>query len=115
MTREGAMYLGTGSKLQELERMVSSSRDIPRGLLKVNATFGFGRRHIVPALSEFTLRYPEVEVQLDLTDRPLSLAESAYDVGIRFGELPDSRLIEGSCARHLSTSKSMVLLKCQTI
>jgi DNA-binding transcriptional LysR family regulator len=97
MTQEGELYLGTGSRLleqvQELERMVSSSRDLPRGLLKVNATFGFGRRHIAPALSEFRRQYPEVEVQLDLTDRPMNLAEFAFDVGIRFGELPDMRVV----------------------
>ncbi|SAK90002.1 LysR family transcriptional regulator [Caballeronia hypogeia] len=97
MTQEGELYLGTGSRLleqvQELERMVSSSRDLPRGLLKVNATFGFGRRHIAPALSGFRVRYPEVEVQLDLTDRPMNLAEFAFDVGIRFGELPDMRVV----------------------
>ncbi|SAK80886.1 LysR family transcriptional regulator [Caballeronia calidae] len=97
MTQEGELYLGTGSRLleqvQELERMVSSSRDLPRGLLKVNATFGFGRRQIAPALSAFRRAYPEVEVQLDLTDRPMNLAEFAFDVGIRFGELPDMRVV----------------------
>ncbi|CAB3802367.1 HTH-type transcriptional regulator DmlR [Paraburkholderia caffeinitolerans] len=97
MTHEGEVYLTTGSRLleqvQELERIVSSSRDYPQGLLKVNATFGFGRRHIVPALSEFRHRYPEVEIQLELTDRPMNLAETAYDVGIRFGELPDQRVV----------------------
>ncbi|MDR5795262.1 LysR substrate-binding domain-containing protein [Caballeronia sp. LZ008] len=97
MTQEGELYFGTGSRLleqvQELERMVSSSRDLPRGLLKVNATFGFGRRHIAPALSEFRRQYPDVEVQLDLTDRPMNLAEFAFDVGIRFGELPDMRVV----------------------
>jgi DNA-binding transcriptional LysR family regulator len=97
MTQQGELYLGTGSRLleqvQELERMVSSSRDLPRGLLKVNATFGFGRRHIAPALSEFRRQYPDVEVQLDLTDRPMNLAEFAFDVGIRFGELPDMRVV----------------------
>lgn len=97
MTHEGEVYLTTGSRLleqvQELERTVSSSREHPQGLLKVNATFGFGRRHIVPALSEFRHRYPEVEIQLELTDRPMNLAETAYDVGIRFGELPDQRVV----------------------
>jgi LysR family transcriptional regulator, transcriptional activator for dmlA len=97
MTQEGEIYLATGSQLleqiQEMERTVSSSRDVPRGLLKVNATFGFGRRYIAPAISAFRRRYPEVEVQLDLTDRPMNLAESAFDVGIRFGTLPDQRMI----------------------
>ncbi|MBP0597179.1 LysR family transcriptional regulator [Herbaspirillum sp. LeCh32-8] len=108
MTQEGELYLKTGSRLleevQELERMVSSSREVPRGLLKVNATFGFGRRHIAPALSAFRLRYPEVDVQLDLTDRPMNLAESAFDVGIRFGELPDSRLV----ARRLASNRRFI-------
>ena len=108
MTQEGEMYLRAGSKLlaevQELEQMVSSSRDIPRGLLKVNATFGFGRRHIVPALSSFAHQYPEVQMQLDLTDRPLNLAESAFDVGIRFGDIPDSRLV----ARKLAINRRLV-------
>ncbi|WDZ98245.1 LysR family transcriptional regulator [Herbaspirillum sp. WKF16] len=108
MTQEGELYLKTGSKLleevQELERMVSSSREVPRGLLKVNATFGFGRRHIAPALSEFRRRYPEVDVQLDLTDRPMNLAEAAFDVGIRFGELPDSRLV----ARRLASNRRFI-------
>lgn len=108
MTQEGELYLGTGSKLleqvQELERMVSSSRELPRGLLKVNATFGFGRRHIVPALSEFRRQYPDVEVQLDLTDRPMNLAEFAFDVGIRLGELPDQRVV----GRKLATNRRFV-------
>ncbi|MBO9535641.1 LysR family transcriptional regulator [Herbaspirillum sp.] len=108
MTQEGELYLATGSKLledvQELERMVSSSRDVPRGLLKVNATFGFGRRHIAPALSAFRQCCPEVDVQLDLTDRPLNLAESAFDVGIRFGEPPDSRLV----ARRLAANRRLL-------
>jgi DNA-binding transcriptional LysR family regulator len=108
MTQEGELYLGTGSKLleqvQELERMVSSSRELPRGLLKVNATFGFGRRHIVPALSEFRRQYPDVEVQLDLTDRPVNLAEFAFDVGIRFGDLPDQRVV----GRKLTTNRRFV-------
>lgn len=104
MTEEGERYLRAGSSLleevQELERMVSSSRDVPQGLLKVNATFGFGRRHIVPALSAFRQRYPDVEVQLELTDRPMNLAESAFDVGIRLGELPDSRLVAKRLAHN---------------
>lgn len=108
MTQEGELYLATGSKLleqvQELERMVSSSRELPRGLLEVNATFGFGRRHIVPALSEFRYQYADVEVQLDLTDRPVNLAEFAFDVGIRFGDLPDQLVV----GRKLATNRRFV-------
>ncbi|HEY3598654.1 MAG TPA: LysR family transcriptional regulator [Paraburkholderia sp.] len=97
VTQEGELYLSHGARLliefEELDRMVSSARAIPKGLLRVNATFGFGRRHIAPAVSAFARRYAEVEVQLTLTDRSINLAEQAYDVGIWFGQVPDSRLV----------------------
>ncbi len=91
-------FLRTSKSWSEL---VSSSRAAPKGLLRVNATLGFGRTYIAPVVSAFAKRYPEVEVQLQLTDRPLNLAEEAFDVGIRFGELPDARLI----ARKVSANR----------
>ncbi len=97
VTHEGEMYLATGTRilaeLQELEQNVSSSRAVPKGLLRVNATFGFGRRHIAPAIVEFARRCPEVEVQLELTDHAMNLADSGFDLGIWFGAVPDSRLV----------------------
>ena len=97
VTHEVELYLATGSRLladlQELERSISSSRAMPKGLLRVNATFGFGRRHMAPAIIEFARRYPEVEVQLELTDRAVNLADKAFDVGIWFGTVPDSRMV----------------------
>lgn len=97
VTHEGEVYLATGarilSELQELEQNVSSSRAVPKGLLRVNATFGFGRQHIAPAVVEFARRFPQVEVQLDLTDRPVNLSDNAVDLGIWFGTVPDSRLV----------------------
>lgn len=104
LTQEGELYLSTGTRLMveldELDRMVSSSRAIPKGLLRVNATFGFGRRHIAPAISAFARKFSEVEVQLTLTDRSINLADQAYDVGIWFGQLPDSRLIARKIAAN---------------
>jgi DNA-binding transcriptional LysR family regulator len=47
---------------------------------------------IAPLLSQFALRHPQLEVQLQLTDSPINLVEQAYDLGIRFGDLPDTRL-----------------------
>src|SRR4051812_42077926 len=69
VTHEGEVYLATGARLlaelQELEQSVSSSKAVPKGLLRVNATFGLGRRHIAPAVVAFARRYPQVEVQLE--------------------------------------------------
>jgi LysR family transcriptional activator of dmlA len=104
VTQEGELYLSNGTRLlaelEELDRMVSSSRAIPQGLLRVNATFGFGRRHIAPAVSAFAQVYSAVDVQLTLTDRTVNLADQAYDVGIRFGQVPDSRLVARKIAAN---------------
>jgi LysR family transcriptional activator of dmlA len=75
-----------------MEDAVSQGRATPRGLLRVNATLGFGRTTIAPLVSRFAKRYPEVEVQMEVTDRPVDLVESGFDLAIRFGALPDKRL-----------------------
>jgi len=96
LTAEGETYLTQASQILDaihaMEESVSSSRAAPKGLLRVNATPGFGRTRIAPLVSRFAQLYPDVEVQLQLTDRPISLVEEAYDLAIRFGELPDTRL-----------------------
>lgn len=96
LTSEGETYLAQATQIladiRDMEESVSSSRAEPKGLLRVNATLGFGRTGIAPLVSAFALKYPEVEVQLQLTDRAINLVEEAYDLGIRFGELPDTRL-----------------------
>lgn len=104
LTSEGEVYFQHAqrilSDIEELERRVSSSRAAPKGLLRVNAPLGFGRSYIGPAISSFSERYPDVDVQLHLTDRPVSLPDESIDVSIRFGELPDSRLIAKKIAAN---------------
>jgi LysR family transcriptional regulator, transcriptional activator for dmlA len=96
LTPEGETYLHHAARIvgeiREMEDAVSSSHSVPKGLLRVNATLGFGRTTIAPIVSAFAKRYPHVEVQLDVTDRPIDLVESGVDLAIRFGELPDKRL-----------------------
>ena len=96
LTTEGETYLHHATRIlaeiRDMEDAVSSSRSAPRGLLRVNATLGFGRTTIAPLVSDFAKRYPHVEVQLDVTDRPIDLVESGVDLAIRFGALPDKRL-----------------------
>jgi LysR family transcriptional activator of dmlA len=96
LTSEGETYLAHATRIlasiQEMEDAVSAGRSTPRGLLRVNATLGFGRTTIAPIVSEFSRRYPQVEVQMEVTDRPVDLVESGFDLAIRFGALPDKRL-----------------------
>ncbi|WP_432669467.1 LysR family transcriptional regulator [Pseudomonas umsongensis] len=94
LTSEGELYFSHAARIltqiNELEQLVSSSRATPKGLIRVNASLGFGRRYIGPALAAFFAQYPEVEIQLEISDHPLDLATHGFDLGIRFGTLPDA-------------------------
>lgn len=104
LTAEGEAYLADGSRLLDelhmLEQKISGARGAPRGLLRIHATLGFGRRHIAPAVSAFLHKYPEVEVQLHLGDRPVQMVEQGFDVAIRIGEVPDSQLTMRTLAHN---------------
>lgn len=108
LTPEGERYLLESERIlqdiDQLERSLRSSRDLPRGLLRINATFGFGRRHLAPAVSDFLRRYPDVQVMLELTDKPLDLAAHAMDIGIRFGNPPDTRVL----ARRIASNRRLL-------
>jgi len=91
-------------EMEELEQLLIRSGQVPMGLLRVNATLGFGRSHVAPVLSRFARRHPEVEVQLQLSVNPPPLTDDAFDVCIRFGEPPDARVI----ARRLAPNRRLL-------
>lgn len=109
LTPEGELYLQQArrilAELQDLEQLVSGTRGTPSGLLRVNATLGFGRSHVAPVLSRFARLYPEVEVQLQLSVNPPVLSEDRYDVCIRFGAPPDARVV----ARRLAANRRLLV------
>ena len=88
------------AELEALERTVAGSKAVPKGLMRMVSSLGLGRKHIAPALSKFARKYPDVEVQLQLTDRPVNLVEQGFDLQLRFGELPDARLTARLLARN---------------
>ncbi|MCB1528619.1 MAG: LysR family transcriptional regulator [Hyphomicrobiaceae bacterium] len=97
LTGEGEAYLDRAvrilSDIDDLNESVAAAKSSPKGLLRINATFGFGREHIASVVSDFVKDYPQVEVQLVLSDAPINLVEEGFDLGIRFGSSPNSRLI----------------------
>ena len=96
LTPEGEIYLHHAlqmvEQMRQMEDAITGSRSARQGLLRVNATLGFGRTTIAPIVSAFAKDFPNIEVQLELTDRPVDLVDGAFDLAIRFGRLPDSRL-----------------------
>lgn len=97
LTHEGETYLASARRIlgeiEALERELQGARAEPSGLLRVNATLGFGRMHVAPAIATFSRAYPKVEVQLQLSVNPPPLTEDAFDVCVRFGEPPDARVV----------------------
>lgn len=96
LTPEGELYLAHARRIlrdvDDLAQLLGSAKVTPKGLLRVNATLGFGRSHVAPVISRFVRKFPQVEVQLQLSVNPPPLTEDAFDVCIRFGEPPDARV-----------------------
>ena len=73
--------------LDEIERAAAGEGTAPRGELRLTAPILFGRLHVLPIVTEFLDRFPEVSVALALVDRPVDLVEEGLDVAVRIGAL----------------------------
>lgn len=108
LTPEGELCLEHARRIlgeiEEMERLLGASTGVPGGLLRVNATLGFGRSFVAPVISRFVRKYPQVEVQLQLSVHPPPLTDDAFDVCIRFGAPPDARVI----ARRIAANRRLL-------
>lgn len=90
--------------VQAAETGALAMRTVPRGTLKVSAPAAFGSRCLAPAMAEYLELHPEVNLELDLSNRLSDLVEEGLDAAIRIGPLPDSTLV----ARPLTALQMMV-------
>lgn len=93
--------------LDEAEAVVAGFAGTPRGAVRVSAPLGIGRRVIAPMVPEFNATYPDVQVQLRLSDRKIDMLEDRLDLAFFLGELQDSTLKLrkiASCPRVLVAS-----------
>jgi len=90
--------------LSTIEHLVDQYRGEVRGTLTVSCSFA-SRRLLVPLIIEFSRRYPEVDVSLQMDDRMVDLIAEQVDVAIRASQLPDSTLI----ARKLADSPRVLV------
>jgi DNA-binding transcriptional LysR family regulator len=104
LTPEGETYLMEGVRIQEemdaLEGRIAGGSLQPQGTVKIAATFGFGRTYVTPALSSFVREFPQMDIQLHLSEKSVNLVEEGFDLMVRFGELADSRLTARLLARN---------------
>jgi DNA-binding transcriptional LysR family regulator len=79
--------------VEETEQAVSALHTEPRGTLRLNVPMSFGYLHVAPLLADFTARYPDINIDMDLNDRVVDLLDEGYDIAVRIARLPDSTLI----------------------
>ncbi len=105
MTEIGQAYLERCAQViddfDELEAAIHNKRSSPSGNLIISAPVTFGERHMTVALARFLEQYPDIVVDLRLTDRFVGLVDEAVDLAVRIAELPDSSLI----ARRLAPAR----------
>jgi DNA-binding transcriptional LysR family regulator len=108
LTEAGEIYF---QKVEHILQQVLEANDsvaqlqsVPRGTLRVHSRMLVGHQYIVPALPSFMQQYPEITVDLQLSNHAIDLVEQNIDVDIRIGKLVDSSLI----ARKLASSERIV-------
>jgi DNA-binding transcriptional LysR family regulator len=108
LTEEGALLHERGVKIladiSEAEAEACARVASPRGRIRVGAPMEFGRRRIAPLVAEFRDRYPNVGVELVLSDAGLELIEDGFDIVIRY-ELPHDQNV---VAKKLLSSRRVV-------
>jgi DNA-binding transcriptional LysR family regulator len=77
----------------QIADMLAARRGIVSGHLRILAPLGFGRRYVAPVAAAFRAAFPEVQIDLMLSDRPFQFREEIWDVLIYIGELRDSALV----------------------
>ena len=86
LTEVGAAFFDyctrIGYEADEAHKMIDNLNTQPRGVLKIVASVAFGTLHIAPAVGDFLRRYPELDIDMTITDRVVDLAEEGYDVAI---------------------------------
>lgn len=90
--------------LEVAERSLTNLQSTPQGKIKISAPVTYGERHIIPLINQFLMQYPQVEIQVQLSNQRIDLIEEGYDLAIRLGQLDDSSLI----AKRISSRQHFV-------
>ena len=111
VTMDGAAYyeraLRVLGEIDELDQSMASSQARPSGRLRIDVSASFATDIILPALPGFHARYPEIQIDMGLSDRPADLIGENLDLAIRAGAIDDQSLI----ARRIG---EMMLITCAT-
>lgn len=87
--------------LEEAELSAGAGTVAPRGTLRVSCGVSFGERHVAPAMAAFMARYPEMRVDMELSDRIVDIVDEGFDAAVRIGDVGGQNLV----ARRIGTTR----------
>jgi LysR family transcriptional regulator for bpeEF and oprC len=97
VTPEGALYHEKATRLiaelEEIDRLVAGAKAQPKGLLRIDIGSSLANIALIPSLADFRERYPDIQLHLGVSDRPVDLISDGVDCVIRGGVLADSSLV----------------------
>jgi DNA-binding transcriptional LysR family regulator len=97
LTQEGETMLARGREIlaaiESAEAEVTANRGRPRGLVKLNTGTAFAKHRLAPVMTEFHARYPDITLELSISDRRVDVIAEQADIAVRTGPLGDSTLI----------------------
>jgi LysR family transcriptional regulator, regulator for bpeEF and oprC len=97
VTPDGAAYYDRAlrllGELEELESSMSTAKANPRGRLRIDVGAAVGELLLIPALPRFYARYPDIRIDLGVSDRPVDLIGENVDCVLRGGEITDQSLV----------------------
>ncbi len=108
LTPEGETFLSRSrrilAEIEDAESEVLTSASKPRGLLRMHSTVAFAHHQLSSSLRDFGARYPDIQVELSVSDSLVDLIDEGGDLAVRTGPLPDSTLI----ARRIGSFERVV-------
>ncbi|WP_092705474.1 LysR family transcriptional regulator [Acinetobacter sp. yr461] len=114
LTSEGCQFYEQGlqilSELDELEQSVTANHT-PKGRIRIHTSLSYWTHFLLPCISLFNQRYPQIELEAHLSDEVINLVEQRIDVAIRTGPLKSSNLVArslGSTTKHYVCSSAYI-------
>lgn len=105
LTDEGRVFYEHGLQIlaavDDAEASVAGRHGTPRGVLRLTVPDAFGRLVVLPLLKKYLETWPDIQVEVNLTDRQADIVEEGFDLAVRIGEAPpDTRLVSRAVAKY---------------